>query len=174
MHELKHISKAAIPAALERAERYRLLNEPHEAESICRDVLVAEPENRQALIILLLALTDQLELRGTAALDEALTVLAHIPDEYARAYYDGVVHERLAKFRLRHRESGSVIRRSLRRAMECFERAEKLRPAGNDEALLRWNTCVRVLRRHPWIEEAAEGEPHPGPGLDEGAEMMLE
>jgi len=28
------------------------------------------------------------------------------------------------------------------------ERAEALRPAGNDESILRWNTCVRLLGRH--------------------------
>src|SRR6266496_5947017 len=32
---LKPISRAAIPRALERAERYRLLSEPEQAESIC-------------------------------------------------------------------------------------------------------------------------------------------
>ena len=26
--------------------------------------------------------------------------------------------------------------------------AEQMRPHGNDEAILRWNTCVRMLGRH--------------------------
>ena len=43
--ELKRISQAALPAALAKAERYRLLNEPEQAESICRDVLAVEPKN---------------------------------------------------------------------------------------------------------------------------------
>ena len=39
MFELKPLSREAIPAALEKAMRYRLLNEPGAAESICHDVL---------------------------------------------------------------------------------------------------------------------------------------
>jgi hypothetical protein len=58
MFELKRLSDEAIPAALEKALRYRLLNEPAEAESICHDVLRIDPENQQALVVLLLALTD--------------------------------------------------------------------------------------------------------------------
>ena len=57
MSELKKLSKEAIPAALEKAERYRLLNEPGEAESICLDILAIDPENQRAIIMLLLALT---------------------------------------------------------------------------------------------------------------------
>ena len=38
-----------MPAALEKALRYRLLNEPVEAESICRDVLEVDPDNQAAL-----------------------------------------------------------------------------------------------------------------------------
>jgi len=61
MFELKLLTKVAVPKALERAERYRFLNEPGEAESICLDVLRVEPDNQKALITLLLALTDQIE-----------------------------------------------------------------------------------------------------------------
>ena len=35
-----------------------------------------------------------------------------------------------------------------RDAMRWYEKAEALRPAGNDEAILRWNTCARLLNRH--------------------------
>ena len=57
--EFKPLSRDAIPAALEKAMRYRLLNEPGEAESISLDVLRTEPDNQQALVILLVALTDR-------------------------------------------------------------------------------------------------------------------
>jgi len=177
MLQLKHISHTAIPAALERAERYRLLNEPMEAESICRDVLDVDPGNRTALVTMTLALTDQFETRGVAALDAALALLPRLPDDYGRAYYDGVVHERFAKLRLRHRDSGAAIHRAIRRALDCFDRAEKLRPAGNDEAILRWNTCVRLLQENPWIAAAgeAEGAREQGAhGRDEVADTMLE
>jgi len=42
MYELKRLTKEAVPRALEKAERYRLLNEPTEAESICQDILRVE------------------------------------------------------------------------------------------------------------------------------------
>ena len=59
MFQLKPIAKTSIPRALEKAERYRLLNEPRQAESICLDILAVDSSNQAALIILLLALTDQ-------------------------------------------------------------------------------------------------------------------
>ena len=43
---LKPISPEAIPEALQKAERYRLLNEPAQAESLCQDVLAVEPNNQ--------------------------------------------------------------------------------------------------------------------------------
>ena len=59
MFELKSISTQAIARAIVKAERYRLLNEPQEAESICRDILTVDPENQEALVMLLLSITDQ-------------------------------------------------------------------------------------------------------------------
>ena len=59
MFDLKPLNPDAIPKALQKAERYRLLNEPEEAESICLDILAIEPDNQQALVMLLLAQTDQ-------------------------------------------------------------------------------------------------------------------
>ena len=56
MFELKTLSSEAVDRSIEKAERYRLLNEPEEAESICLDVLAIAPDNRHALVTLLLAL----------------------------------------------------------------------------------------------------------------------
>ena len=50
MAELKRILPSAAPVALEKALRYRLLNEPMQAESICRDVLEVDPSNKEALV----------------------------------------------------------------------------------------------------------------------------
>ena len=58
--KLKTISKVGIPAAISKAELYSSLNEPEEAESICRDILAVEPEHQMALRLLGLAITDQL------------------------------------------------------------------------------------------------------------------
>ena len=56
---LKSLSKAAIPRSIEKAERYRLINQPWAAESICLDILRSEPGNQRAVHVLLLAITDQ-------------------------------------------------------------------------------------------------------------------
>ena len=101
MSELKSLHKEAIPAALEKAMRYRLLNEPAEAESICLDVLKADPENQEAIVTLLLALTDRFE-KGYGVSDtQAKELLSRITSEYERAYYAGIFNERRAKAKLR-------------------------------------------------------------------------
>ncbi len=150
MDELKRLSGDAIPSALEKAERYRLLNEPAEAESICLDVLEAEPKNEQALIILLLALTDRLG-KGYGVSDtQARQILAQMPGEYERAYYSGILAERLAKAQLARGTPGCahLAYEGFREAMRWFEKAEAVRPPENDDALLRWNTCLRMIARN--------------------------
>ena len=163
MVDLKSLSREAIARALEKAERYRLLNEPVEAESICLDVLRLEPDNQQALTALLLALTDQFDEDAPNAVSQALELVPRFKDEYARAYYGGIIAERRAKARLAQGgpASGHVAHDFLREAMVLFERAERLRPQGNDDALLRYNTCVRILERHPHVTQAPRdhGEP---------------
>ena len=151
MFELKRLSPAAVPAALEKAHRYRLLNEPSDAESICRDVLAADPDNQEALVTLVLALSDQLEEKMTAAFDEAQHLLADLDDEYRRHYYAGILAERRAKAQSKRgaMRGGHAIHDWFRQAMTHYERAAEVRPAGNDDALLRWNACARVLNDHP-------------------------
>jgi len=162
MSELKSLHKDAIPAALEKAERYRLLNEPGEAESICRDALQADPDNQDALVMLLLALSDQF-LEEPEAAEEAWQCAEQIRSDYDRAYYCGIICERRAKAYLHHGapRCGSRAYEGLREAMTWFERAEAIRPAGNDDALLRWNTCARlIMRDHRLVPEPEErGEP---------------
>ena len=99
MFEPKPISRDAIPAALTKAERYRLLNEPGEAESICLDILQIESENQEALVMLLLALTDQFRDETSSSRNAAARVadlLPRLTDEYDRLYYSGLVRERRA------------------------------------------------------------------------------
>ncbi|HEY7729069.1 MAG TPA: hypothetical protein VID50_11525 [Candidatus Eisenbacteria bacterium] len=150
MPELKPLSKQAISRALERAERYRLLNEPVEAESICLDVLAADPGNQQALVMMVLALTEQFEEAEARVTHRIQDALKEIRDEYERTYYSGIVAERRAKAQLKRGGPGSgyTAYESFREAMGYFERAEKIRPEGNDDAILRWNTCARILERH--------------------------
>jgi hypothetical protein len=150
MSELKRLSKDAIPGALEKAERYRLLNEPAEAESICLDVLAAEPENQQALIMLLLAVTDRFSKSYGVSDTQAKQILTRIRGEYEHAYYSGILAERRAKAQLARGAPGygHQAYEGFRQAMEWFEKAEALRPSGNDDALLRWNTCARMMARN--------------------------
>ena len=147
MFELKRLSRDAVPAALEKAERYRLLNEPLEAESICRDILEVDPENQEALVILLLALTDQFDERLGDAVEPAREALSQLRDDYSRLYYSGILCERRAKAHLKRGGPRSVQSAYgwFREAMEHYEKAIELRPPHNDDALLRWNTCARVL-----------------------------
>jgi hypothetical protein len=162
--QLKTLSPDAVPRTLEKAERYRLLNEPNEAESICLDVLQIDSENQQALVTLLLALTDQFDNDAppASALNNARAIPARLRDDYTRAYYTGIIFERWAKAQLQQGAPGSGPRAYewLREAMTWFDRAEAVKPQGNDDALLRWNACARLImqNRHlvPAIEERGE------------------
>ena len=157
MFEPKLISREGVAAALEKAQRYRLLNEPEAAESICLDILAVDAGNQQARILHLLAVTDQLREELSAGLRRARELLAGIDDEYRRHYYEGIVCERYAMAKLHQGAPGTddAVYEWLRRAMDAFEQAEAMRPAGNDEAILRWNTCARILARHPALAPAA-------------------
>ena len=161
MFQLKSLSKEGIAAALDKAERYRLLNEPREAESICLDILEIEPEHQKALIVLLLSMTDQFGRHMSDDVKRAQELLPRLRDEYERIYYAGIIFERQAKAILKRRTPGSetLAYHWFRNAMEHFEQAEAIRPPGNDDALLRWNTCARTIMRHkltPRQEEYVE------------------
>jgi hypothetical protein len=158
MSDLKPLSREAIPAALEKAERYRLLNEPAEAESICLDVLRTDPENQSALITLLLAVTDRFG-KGYGVSDtQAKELLSRVKGEYERAYYTGILAERRAKAKLAQGTPGSrhYAYDGFREAMTWFEKAETLRSPGNDDALLRWNTCARIIEKNRLVPREEE------------------
>jgi len=160
---LKPLSLEAVPRALAKAERYRLLNEPGEAESICLDALEADPDNQEALVTMLLALTEQFDEDATAALTRASACAARIQSEYERAYYTGIVWERRAKARIKRGvpDCGPRAYEWLREAMTWYEKAEAVRPPGNDDTLLRWNACARLIMRDRRLVPSGEerGEP---------------
>jgi hypothetical protein len=160
MFEIKKLSDKAIPGALEKAMRYRLLNEPREAESICLDILETEPENEEALIILILAITDQFvnELPGSVA--RAREILPRLHEEYDRIYYAGIICERQAKAALRRSTPHSrfIAYDNLREAMNLYEKAEKIHPEKNEDAILRWNACARMIMMNKLEEHTAERE----------------
>jgi hypothetical protein len=159
--ELKRIAPESIPEALAKVERYRLLNEPSLAESICLDILAVAPQHQDAVIALLLARTDQFGAGVSHA--GALELLGRIDSQYARAYYGGIVWERLAHHHLRQGRpnSPSAAYHAFRKAMEFYEQAEAVRPAGNDDAILRWNTCARIIMRNQAVRPLPFEEPQP-------------
>jgi hypothetical protein len=162
MHfDLKSISTDGVAKALEKAERYRLLNEPSLAESICQDILAAVPSHQPALVSLLLARTDQFG--NGVAIKSAEEVLQRIEGEYERAYYAGLIWERQGRAHLRQGGlcSNANTFHALREAMAHYERAETLRPHGNDDAILRWNACARAIMRNPEIRPLPDTEFQP-------------
>ena len=159
--DLKPITREGIPAALQKAERYRLLNDSSAAESICLDVLEIDPANQEARVALLLSITDQFAEEMSEGVHRARDVLPRIRDEYERTYYAGIICERRARAQLHRGALGSaeVAAEWFREAMAWYERAVPMRPHGNDEAILRWNTCVRMLSKHERVEGPREYEP---------------
>jgi hypothetical protein len=146
MFELKPLHQEAIPAALEKANRYRLLNEPGAAESIYLDILALEPDNQEALINIVLAMSDRFG-KDYAVGDARVTeFVMRIHGDYERTYYTGIMYERRAKAVLAKNGVGAY--EMFRQAMDCFETAEAMRPVGNDDAILRWNGCARIITRN--------------------------
>jgi hypothetical protein len=162
MYALKRISPDSLERALTKAERYRLLNEPGEAESISRDILELEPNNQKALVSLILALSDQIAQRA-AAFDQAAATVDRLESGYERAYYLGLAWERRAKARYQGGGPGShhYVYEWIVKALGYFEQAEQLRPPGNDDAVLRWNACVRLLSRDQGLKPRPEDTPEP-------------
>ena len=159
--QLKPITPEGIPTALQKAERYRFLNDSSAAESICLDVLEIDSANQQAIITLLLAITDQFGDEMGGGVHRARELLPRITDGYRRAYYAGIICERRAKAQLHRGSPGSadVASEWFHQAMEWYEKAEQIRPRGNDESILRYNTCVRMLNRHGRTQVPREYEP---------------
>ena len=151
MPQLKPLHPDAVPKALQKAERYRLLNEPQEADSICRDILTTDPDNQEVLAMLLLAITDQFVRGDDSSVSEAHRVVDRIRGDYERAYYSGIVCERWVKAQLKggaHLGSSSGW---FLEALDWYQKAQALSPPGNEDAVLRWNACVRFLERNPGV-----------------------
>jgi len=146
--ELKRISQEAVPQALEKAAQYRLLNDPELAESICLDVLAVDPANQKNLKTLILAVTDQFANSASrVGTRDALMYVEKLTSEYERLYYTGLVAEREARAFLNRTHGAVHAFFGFRQAMSWYERADALAPTGNNDARLRYNTCVRTIQR---------------------------
>ncbi len=150
---VRPISAGGVNRAIEKAERYRALNEPREAESIARDVLASEPTSVRAQTLLILAISDQVADGATSRAPDALAALDAVKDEYRRTYYHGVIVERQAKGLIKLGKTGARAYALLREAMGLYENAEKLSPESNDDAILRWNACARRINNDDRLTE---------------------
>jgi tetratricopeptide (TPR) repeat protein len=157
-YQLKRISSAGIAEAISKAELYRSLNEPEEAESICRDILNIEPDHQFALRLLGLALTDQFTGRGSDRYRETEQIFEQLQDPYESFYYTGILYERRAKAQLNAGSPRASVLALFEEALRSFAEAERLRPSGNDDAILRWNRCVRLLQNPAYRWEEFEQE----------------
>jgi tetratricopeptide (TPR) repeat protein len=164
-YELKSISKAGIAEAIAKVELYRYLNQPEEAESICRDILAVDPQHQLALRFLGLTITDQFTGGATDRSQEVEGIFQKLSDRYEQLYYTGILYERRAKAQLHTGQPPHTLLPLFERALELFGEAEKIRPASNDDAILHWNRCVRLLRTrsYAWEEEIISFEAHDMP-----------
>jgi len=116
------------------------------------DILVADPENQIAQRLLGLTITDQFEGQTSDRYGEAEKMFQNLSDPYERFYYLGLLQERRAKAQMRAGRPAQMLIGSFQEAMRCFEEAEKIRPPRNDDAVLRWNRCVRLLEKIGEVE----------------------
>jgi tetratricopeptide (TPR) repeat protein len=150
--ELKRLPQTSLDAAIAKAEHYRDLNQPEEAESICRDVLDVDDKHQKAWKLLGLALTDRLASGQVGLLELAVDAFERLVDPYERVYHLGVAWERAAKAHTERGEAHSAVT-AFEHAMGLFLRAETMRPDLPDP-VLRWNRCVRLLSTHPSLRAA--------------------
>jgi len=156
--KIKPLSREGVEAAMNKAEHYRLLNQPKLAESICLDILDVDPGNQKTKIVLLLALTDQFGNALATTAKRAQEIVNSLSDEYSKLYYTGIIHERQGNVALESAVHGSDwdAYEWYLEAMDFFERAEAKSPAGNNDAVLRWNTCARTIMQYNLQERPSD------------------
>lgn len=166
MITLKTLRAESIPSALEKAGQYRLLNEPHDAESICEDILAVSPHHQEASIIMLLALTDQFTHELGPAFQKAMDTAGRLDAPYDRHYYTGIINERRAKAHLRQGGPGAgpIVYSWLAKAMTSYEQALEQSDPDDQDAILRWNSCARLINTRPEVR----------PSEDDQREMLLD
>jgi tetratricopeptide (TPR) repeat protein len=158
--ELKPLFARNLERAVALAKHYRDLNEPDEAESICRDVLTVAPDNEDAWRTLGLALTDQFPTSWMTRFEEACAAFAKLRSEYERMYYAGIAWERYAKAQLEGGRARNAIH-AFEEALARFEQAEKLGAKDEPAPILHYNRCVRALMEHPALVRASSAPREP-------------
>jgi tetratricopeptide (TPR) repeat protein len=141
---LKKLGERNLAAAIALAKHYRDLNEPEEAESICRDVLAVAPDSQDAWRTLGLALTDRFPRHWMTLFEEACGAFRNLASEYERVYYEGIAWERYGKAQVLAGQARDAIH-AFEQALERFERAETLAAPDDPAPILHYNRCVRAL-----------------------------
>lgn len=142
------IHKESIDTVLDKARQYRSLLEPDLAISICLDVFAVDADHQETLVIYILALSDTLSHGGTGAHKpdkKILDAIKKLRSDYQQSYYQGIFYERKARSLMRHAMSRSFAYNLLSQAIKCYQQAEKLSPKGCDDAILRYNACLRTI-----------------------------
>lgn len=146
--DLHDIHPDSIELALDKARQYRSLHEPEIAESICLDILHIEPENQKALVLYILALSDQLHHAGKKTQVQSIEqAIQKLQSRYQQHYYTGLLHERRARFMLTQSMARVFAYDYFIEALQFYQKAEKIRPEHNDESILRWNSCIRTIEK---------------------------
>ncbi len=154
-YELKRLADKNLGTAIALAKHYRDLNQPDEAESICRDVLEVAPDNVDALRTLGLALTDRFASQWMSLFEEACNTFKKLPTDYERAYYVGIAWERYAKAQIEAGRAHNAIH-AFEEAIEKFEEASSHATKDDPAPTLHYNRCVRALTTHPELARAAD------------------
>lgn len=150
MLQFKHIPKESIPEAIAKAKHYRLLNEPWQAESICRDILRIEPNHQETLVILLLSITDQFDAHVCmTSIIEAKKLCKSMQSKYEKWFYKALVEECSGKASLKRDTPRSeyIAYEYYSKAIEFYEKSEKNQPKGNLDCILRRNACIRAINK---------------------------
>jgi tetratricopeptide (TPR) repeat protein len=129
-YELKKLADKNLGAAITLAKHYRDLNQPDEAESICRDVLEVAPDDVDALRTLGLTLTDRFPTAWMSLFEEACSTFKKLPSEY-------------------------TARPACEEAIVKFEEASALAAKDDPAPILHYNRCVRALTTNPEIARAS-------------------
>jgi hypothetical protein len=117
-----------------------------------------DPEHQLALRLLGLAITDQFCGDGSDRHSEAGRLFQKLTADYERTYYTGLMHERRAKAQMRLGRPLHTLAPLFAEAMRCFAEAEVIHPPDNDDAILRWNRCARLLQGDPSFHDERESE----------------
>ena len=159
--ELKKLGAKNLAAAITLAKHYRDLNQPEEAESICRDVLDMAPDNEEAWRTLGLALTDRFPTAWMSLFDEACAAFEKLSSPYERVYYTGIAWERFAKAQLLAGRTHNAMH-AFEEALGRFDEAERCAQKEEPAPILHYNHCVRALTTHPELVRASEApnQPH--------------